>query len=63
MTMPGKNPAANERPSKPCEVSTGATMGHLEVWEAKTGFVADGVGLAVEEGDAESLEHIPLLHE
>lgn len=62
ITMPGKKPAAKERPSKPDCVSTGAAA-QEEVWEAE--FVADGEGRSDNVGEAvgESLKHMLPLHE
>lgn len=66
MTMPGKNPAANDLPSKPDDVLTigGASV----VWDA----AGDSVGVGVEDADADgvvdgdalerSAWHIPPLH-
>jgi hypothetical protein len=66
MTMPGKKPATNERPSNPDCVWIGAA-GHEVACEAEAGSEADGVGRAVdvgvEDGEVVSLEHIPPLHE
>jgi hypothetical protein len=63
-TMPGKSPAAKERPLKPDCVSTGAA-GHEEVCNTDGGCVAEGVGRADvgddDDGDDESLKHMPLL--
>ena len=61
--IPGKKPAAKERPSKPDSDCTGATA-QPDVCDADAGFVADGEGRAEvgdAEGDVESLKHMPLL--
>jgi hypothetical protein len=65
ITMPGKKPAAKERPSKPDCVPTGAA-GQEEVCEAEDGWVAEGVGredVGDEEGEVESLKHMLPLQE
>ena len=63
MTMPGKKPAAKDRPSKLDCDCTGAAA-QEEVCEDDAGFVAEGEGRAEvgdADGDVVSLKHIPLL--
>lgn len=74
MTMPGKRPAANDLPLKPCCVWMGA--GHPTVCDADAGVVVDdgrdAVGVVVEDVGVEdvgvwdagtsSLEHMLPLH-
>jgi hypothetical protein len=63
MTIPGKKPAAKERPSKPDWDWTGAAA-HADVCDAAAGFVAEGEGrveVGDGDGDVVSLKHMPLL--
>lgn len=64
--MPGKKPAAKERPSKDWPFCASVATGQLDVCELDAGFVADGDEPTLDVGadgvTVESLEHIPLLH-
>lgn len=62
MTMPGKKPAAKDRPSKLCFVWMGAPAGQLEVWDAEAGLVEEGVAFAVDVGDGEGDGEVSLAH-
>lgn len=62
MTMPGKKPAAKDRPSKPCFVWSGAVAEQSEVWEADAGLVEEGVGFAVDVGDGDDDGEVSLAH-
>jgi hypothetical protein len=64
ITMPGKKPAANDLPSKPCFVWRGAIAEQSEVWDAEAGLVEEGVAFAVDvaDGDGDGDGEVSLAH-